>query len=1101
MVGSDWIWPFQEGGTIRGGQQEPVAVKTSLGWVLSGPLKGKKLDYLYDNDCQVNICIDESSSVACLGNQDLDSKLNKLWDLDSIGIREVDKVHETVLDDIKFTGYRYSVGLPWKLGHKPLPSNYNVSYLRLKSQVKKLRQTPVILDKYNDIISQQVEEGIIEQVAELEPGGKVHYLPHRAVVREHAETTKVRIVYDASCKDRKLGVSLNDCLHVGPSLTPMILDVLLRFRANPVELVGDIEKAFLNIEIHPEDRDCLRFLWVKDINDANSEVIVYRFNRVVFGCNSSPFLLNCVLRNHIEKYKEGDQEFVNKLVGGFFVDDLVTGCQDSQEAIDLYRKAKERMKDGGFTLRKWKTNDGTVAREIAQAEGEEVKDKEVMTPMDQSYAKETLGLNNSEGKPKVLGLTWDNEKDRLELDLQRVGKEIDNSLCATKRGIPSTLASLYDPFGLISPVGITAKILFQELCLEKLRWDDPLPQEKLSTWQTWLEDLRDTGTISFPRCVIDSSKGESVSYQLHGFADASKKAYCAMVYLVCITEQGTYTKLLSAKTRVAPLKSLSIPRLELMSARVLATLMETVKNALSSQIKFDKVKYWLDSKTALFWIYNNGEWKQFVQHRVNEILTLANKEDWGHVAGTANPADIGSRGVSASFLKSSNLWWEGPIWLSGSESEWPTFSPQADTADIETERRKNATLMLTTNTVREGVSSIVEIDRHGTLGKLLRVTAYVLRFINNLKEKRQSKEMNVESLSTAEIEAAEHVWIKDVQETLRCRQDFQTLSTQLGIVEQKGVLVCKGRLQNADLDIDSKCPVILPKDHRFTDLVIEDCHRRVAHNKLCLTLAELRSRFWVRRGRQQVKRVISKCLKCKWLESKALAAPNMAPLPDFRVTMSVPFSNVGIDFAGPLFVKDCQGNMKKVYITLFTCCATRAIHLELNDDLHTSTFMNAFRRFCSRRGTPRLINTDNAKTFKAANKLLNKLAKDHTFLEFLAQKRTMWKFNLPLSPWWGGYFEGMVGSVKRCLRKVLGNARLSFDELHTVLTEVENILNCRPLTYLNDELGTTLAPSHLIFGYRMSSLSEGIDPIFDNDDVQDKLTKRFLYLTRKLSHF
>ena len=214
--------------------------------------------------------------------------------------------------------------------------------------------------------------------------------------------------------------------------------------------------------------------------------------------------------------------------------------------------------------------------------------------------------------------------------------------------------------------------------------------------------------------------------------------------------------------------------------------------------------------------------------------------------------------------------------------------------------------------------------------------------------------------------------------------------------------------------------------------------------------------------------------------------------------MSLPFSNVGIDFAGSSFVKDGQGNMKKVYITLFTCCATRAIHLELIDDLHTSTFMNGFRRFCSRRGTSRLINTDNAKTFKAANKLLERLAKDHTFLEFLVQKRIKWKFNLLLSPWWGGYFERMVGSVKRCLKKFLGNARLSFDELHTVLTEVENILNCRPLTYLYDELETALTPSHLLYGYRMSSLSEGIDPVFDNDDVQDKLTKRFLYLTRKL---
>ena len=598
LIGSDWIWSFQEGRTIRGGQQEPVAVETSLGWVLSGPLKGKKLDHIYSSDCQVNFCIDETSKFSSVGNLDLDYKLNRLWDLDSIGIREANKVHEGVLDNIKFTGHRYSVGLPWKLGHKPLPTNYNISMLRMKSQVRKLRLTPIILKKYDEIISQQVEKGIIEQVA-----------------------------------------------------------------------------------------------------------------------------------------------------------------------------------------------------------------------------------------------------------------------------------------------------------------------EKVLVWQIWLEDLRETRTISFPRCVLEDRKGDVFSNQLHGFADASQKAYCAMVYLV--TEQRTFTKLLSAKTRVAPLKPLSIPRLELMSARVLATLMDTVKNALSPQIQFDKVKYWLDSKTALFWIYNNGEWKQFVQHRVNEILSLTSKEDWAHVAGTDNPADLGSRGVSATLLKNSRLWWEGPTWLCEDESKWPKFSPSVDSADIEVERRKNATSLFTTNTDRVGVCSIVDVERHGTLGKLLRVTAFVLRFINNLRGRSMNKVLNIGNLSTEEIEAAEHVWIKVVQKALRNRQDFQALSVQLGIVDQSGVLVCKGRLENADLDIGSKYPIIIPKDHRFTDLVIEDCHKRVFHNKLRSTLAELRSRFWVPRGRQQVKRVLNRCLTCKWFDTKALAAPNTAPLPDFRVAKSLPFSNTGIDFAGPLFVKTGQGDMRK----------------------------------------------------------------------------------------------------------------------------------------------------------------------------------------------
>ena len=1097
LIGSDWLWSFQEEETIRGGPQEPVAVKTSLGWVLSGPLQGEKIPSSYD--CHVNVCVDPMSSLNKVEKQEIDSNLQKLWDLDSIGIREEDKVHESVLDDIAFTGSRYSVGLPWKLGHKPLPSNYNVCLLRLKSQVKKLEQTPDIFDKYNDIISQQVSEGIIEQVSELEPASKIHYLPHRAVIRENAETTKVRIVYDASCKDRKSGVSLNECLHVGPSLTPLIFDVLLRFRMNPVALVGDIEKAFLNIEIHPQDRDCLRFLWLKDIHAKDPEVIVYRFLRVLFGYNASPFLLNCVLRHHIRRYEQEDPEFVNTLIGGFFVDDLVTACADPQEALTLYEKAKRRMKEGGFTLRKWKTNDGELAKEIAQRESEK---KEPKTTGDPSYAQETLGApSTADGKGKVLGIPWDNKRDTLEFDLGQVSKEIGKTSQPTKRGILSTLASLFDPHGLVSPVAVLAKILFQELCLEKLGWDDPLPEDKHVRWETWLKDLKCTNTISVTRCVFAECKGKVLSCQLHGFADASKKAYCAMVFLVCKTTEGTYTRLLSAKTRVAPLKQLTIPRLELMSARVLATLMSTILEALGPNFKVDEVKYWLDSKTALFWIYNNGEWKQFVQHRVNEILRLTRKEDWGHVSGIENPADLGSRGVPASHLKDSKLWWKGPNWLQKGKESWPNWLPLEDSPDVSSEKRKSAQVMLITKNEEKKVSNVVNLERHGSLARLLRVTAYVMRFVSNLKKKRDGMQRNVRRLSVEEIEIAERLWIEDVQQSLKKREDFEKISVQLGVVNEDGMMVCRGRLGNSDLDFRSKYPILLPKSHPFTDLVINDCHKRVLHNKLRSTLAELRARFWVPQGRQQVKRVIGKCHICRRLEGKAYKSPPEAELPNFRVNETLPFSNTGVDFAGPLFVKNGPGEMKKVYVALFTCCVTRAIHLELVEDLNTISFVNCLRRFCSRRGTPRLINSDNAKTFKAADKLLDKLATDHTFLEFLDHRRILWKFNLPLSPWWGGYWERMVGCVKRCLRKVLGNARLTRDELTTVFTEVESTLNSRPLTYLYDELGEVLTPSHLLYGHRLSHLSEGINPEIDANDDVDNLSRRFLYLTKKLSHF
>ena len=188
-------------------------------------------------------------------------------------------------------------------------------------------------------------------------------------------------------------------------------------------------------------------------------------------------------------------------------------------------------------------------------------------------------------------------------------------------------------------------------------------------------------------------------------------------------------------------------------------------------------------------------------------------------------------------------------------------------------------------------------------------------------------------------------------------------------------------------------------------------------------------------------------------------------------------------------------------MALFTCCVTRAIHLDLVGDLNIGTFLNSFRRFCARRGTPRLVNTDNAKIFKAAVKLLNKLTLDGDLNSYQQSHRIEWRFNLSLSPWWGGYFERMIGSVERCMRKVLGHARLTQDELITVLLEIESSLNSRPLTYLYDELGKVLTPSHLIHGCRLSSLAGDIDVSEDPKDSQNKVTKRYLYLTKNFLIF
>ena len=306
LIGSDHLWNFQNGRIIRGEPDEPVALETELGFVLSGPLKGKCTG---ENDDTASTLVsfvgtDRGESISRdVRDGKLDDAVHRLWDLDSLGIKQSDEVCEAFQDNISFDGERYSVKLPWKVGHDTLPTNYELSLSRMRSQVRRLRQKPDILREYDSIIKEQLKTGVIERVPELDAAEKVHYLPHQAVVRQNAQTTNIRIVYDASAKDRKSNTSLNDCLHVGHSLNPLLTNILLRFRVNKVALVADIEKAFLNVAVDRGDRDCLRFLWPDDPSDSKSELSVYRFCREVFGLNASPFLLNGSIRYHLHTRK------------------------------------------------------------------------------------------------------------------------------------------------------------------------------------------------------------------------------------------------------------------------------------------------------------------------------------------------------------------------------------------------------------------------------------------------------------------------------------------------------------------------------------------------------------------------------------------------------------------------------------------------------------------------------------------------------------------------------------------------------------------------------------------------------------------------------
>eukprot|EP00112_Aurelia_sp_Birch-Aquarium-sp1_P000702 Seg1067.15 transcript_id=Seg1067.15/GoldUCD/mRNA.D3Y31 product="hypothetical protein" protein_id=Seg1067.15/GoldUCD/D3Y31 len=485
VIGADNLWQLKKEDTIRGEKDQPVAIETSLGWTLSGPISQE--GGATSQSASVNVTITSQPDR-------VEQRLHQLWDFESLGIQEENEVQDELNEGIEFRNGRYAVYLPWKEPKSALPDNYSLSLSRLKGQIKRLKKDEAIAKQYDAVIREQLCEGVVERVAdqkEIKEGN--HHLPHHPVIRESAETTKLRVVFDASSKTK----------------------------------------------IKEEDRNSLRFLWVKDILAAEPEIEVFQFCRVIFGAGPSPFLLNATLRHHLDKYRYDDPEFVEKMKASLYIDDLVSGSSTLKEAFAMFIKAKSRLQDAGFHMHKWKTNHPELREAIKrEVEVQENSDPERET----TYAKESLGHKESESK--VLGVKWDIDKDVLKFEFKEILDKAEQ-LEPTKRNILSVIASVFDPLGLISPVIVPAKILLQDICKSKISWDERPSEEILRKWLEWVQNLKQVEEIIFRRCVYPSLTEEVDKVTHHGFGDASGKAYCAAVYMVCKHGATTSAQLLT----------------------------------------------------------------------------------------------------------------------------------------------------------------------------------------------------------------------------------------------------------------------------------------------------------------------------------------------------------------------------------------------------------------------------------------------------------------------------------------------------------------------------------------------------------------------------
>lgn len=1102
LVGSDYYWSIVTGDTVVG-DVGPVALGSKLGWLLSGPLN----EYGSTLIVQSNLVITPDVVNPMMPNDDpLTSMLHRFWDTESLGITDKDDNQEqcSFLERLQYNcNNRYEVALPWKEDHPCIPDHFVLSLNRLRYLQNKLLKSPQILKEYDSIIRDQLKCGIVEPavkhgvhtpegIVPMNSGKSVHYLPHHGILRQDKQTTKLRIVYNGSAKTASDAVSLNDCLKTGPNLIPKLFDILIRFRWHAVALTADIEKAFLMVEIAPNDRDMLRFLWLENPLDANSQVLHLRFARLVFGLRPSPAILGSVISHHLEKHLSQYPEVIPTIKDSFYVDDMISGGRTVDEAFKIYDVARQVMLDGGFNLRKWNSNSPELLTRIRSSTGQLDKASGMSAAcVEEKVPSYSLNCDDQGTKQlKLLGVVWNSESDHFTFSFSGIMSLV-SSLPATRRSLLKITSSIFDPLGFLAPFVIRLKILFQALCCHELGWDQPLEGESLKQWKEILGEFMTLNDVQVPRCYFDGDRAPN-AIEFHGFSDASEHAYAAVLYLRVVNINGAVvTRLVAAKTRVAPLKKQSIPRLELLGTLILTRLVNTVLKSCPQEVK---VTYWTDSTTALYWIKSDKVWKQYVSRRVCEIRSTTLRDQWRHCPGILNPADFPSRGLKARKLFDCTPWWEGPLFLKSHVEDWPPqIDPQMSDVAALTElvkspqARTHVLAVVSGNTLN--LFDIIDCQKFSSLNRLLRVTARVLHFVEMIRGRTNDASPASEHcnsmLGATELNRAEVLWIRCVQaQAFEKEIAYLKGSTTTGkspyvdqfglFLDDQNLLRCKGRINEAKLSITEKNPILLPSKHHIVKLLVGEMHTRTKHGGVNDTLVALREHYWVLRGRQIVRSVVRSCVVCKKLEGLPYCSPPSPDLPACRVSDDPPFSHVGLDFAGPLYYSGTidQKDTSKAYICLFTCASTRAIHLELTRGMNVDSFLLAFRRFVGRRGLPATLLSDNAKTFKSSAKEIRAICRSTEVYQYLTDQRTTWKFIVPRAPWWGGFWERMVRSVKRCLKKIVGRSTLQFEELATLLVEIESVINSRPLTYVYDDqegISYALTPAHLVYGRRLAT--------------------------------
>lgn len=899
-------------------------------------------------------------------SKEIERLLKKLWELDQVPERPSKSKEQQLVEGIfreKRTvdsNGRYAVPIILQPNVKEIGSSRLTALRRFHILEKRFKREPEYHNAYVAFMREYEQLGHMKEAPSDDSNEMKYYIPHHGIF----SSSSFKVVFDCSCKTDK-GKSLNDMQLKGQKLQRDLPDILLRSRRFKYGLSVDVKKMYRQIEIIPEHYNLQRIFWREKSSDPLKEFYLVT---VIYGQTSSPINAIMVMHEGAEKMREIYPRAVEFIKQDFYMDDGFSGADSEEEVIELSQHLEKVFARMMFFLDKWKSNSQALMLYV--------------------NGTETSVFFEEIEKQTILGMKWDLITDEFTYML----KKSDDPKKWTRRSVLSKVASIYDPLGHVEPVTLIAKSFMQELWRKTKTWDVEVPSDFVKNWIDFWEKIKLIHNVKVPRWT---GAAKDVKLQLHGFSDASEKGIGVVIYVRAQSPNGDVriTQLI-AKSKVAPLKVVAMPRLELSAATLLAKVMKHVRNCM----EWEKVPYFLrtDSTVTLQWIRKEPcELKLFVGNRVSNIQENSEISAWSHIRSEDNPADIASRGLMPNEIASCELWWQGPPWLKLPMEKWPQQTNVVfNEMDIESEMKvhtatvKNRIVRLAT----ENGNVVPLIDYSNNLNKILLIHCYVMRFVKGFIRKMEMKRNGeCENRTRSKVKRKQLILLpsnEEKEEAMRClvreeqaleyakelKGNFKTsdIKSLRPFRDDEGILRVGGRLKHAACPYELKVPMIIPPNSRLSWLVINGAHQTLDHGHIQVMMQYLRMKYWIPRLRSELRSFVNKCVTCKRYEHP-LEKQLMGDLPKERTTPCKPFTYTGVDYAGPIEIKEylkTRTNKRKCWIAIFTCLVTRAMHIDIVTDLTSAAYIECFRRFVGRRGECVKLFSDNATTFVGASKEL-----------------------------------------------------------------------------------------------------------------------------------